>query len=182
MSIARVDKSVDKSLALTPKQLRVLEVAQEPRLRANITQLCEEAECSREIFYRWLREDSLFRLAWQNLWKPALTRNLPMIIAAIVQKALNGDPVAQKLAVQLAGIYSDKVEVLDWRKEAELSGVDPEKISAVYEKMVEQFQLAMDTVEKNGDSPRVELPIDIEATEIIDGELSIDIDNRSGGE
>lgn len=96
--------------APTPRQAKVLEAAQEAGLNRNISTICEEAGVNRTSFYRWLKEDTGFKAAWQDIWRSSITRHMPAVVAAQVRKAEEGDTNAAKLLSDLAGVLKQKVE------------------------------------------------------------------------
>lgn len=91
----------------TDAQYRVLEAAQEPGLRRTKTAICIAADVSRDSLYRWLREDPDFRRAYEDIWRPAARASLAGVVAAQVEKALDGDLKAAEFVARLAGVIME---------------------------------------------------------------------------
>lgn len=92
------------------KQAKVLEAAQDAGLNRSIVAICEAAGVDRTSWYRWMKRDEKFRLAWREIWYGTLERHLPGVIAAVIAKALEGDIPAARLIADLAGVLKQKVE------------------------------------------------------------------------
>ncbi len=88
----------------TLKQAALLEAAQEAGLNRSITLMCTAAGVDRTSFYRWLRNDPEFAAAWRSVWRDAIGRHLPGVVAAQLAKALDGDTSAARLVADLAGV------------------------------------------------------------------------------
>lgn len=88
----------------------MLDAAQETGTSRTITALCEEAGVDRSLFYRWLRQDPNFRAAWEDTWRSSIKRHLPGVIAAQLDRALNGDTKAARLIADVAGLIKQKLE------------------------------------------------------------------------
>ena len=94
-----------------PRQKRILEAAQEVGLNRTITTVCEEADVPRRTFYYWLDKDPCFADAWDKVWRRAITRHMPTIIAAVVCKARKGDVPAARLLADMVGAVKQVHEV-----------------------------------------------------------------------
>ena len=92
------------------RQKKVLDAAQEAGINRTITQTCEEAGVPRRTFYNWLVEEG-FAEAWDKVWRCAITRHLPSIVAALVSKARKGDVPAARLLADMAGVVKQVHEV-----------------------------------------------------------------------
>jgi len=86
-----------------PRQRRVLEAAQKAGLNRSILTVCDESKVSRSTFYYWMANDSGFADAWDKVWRKAIKRHLPSIVAALVSKARKGDVPAARLVADMAG-------------------------------------------------------------------------------
>ena len=96
--------------APSPKQAAVLEAAQEAGLGRSISAICEAARVDRTSFYRWLRKDPQFTAAWKDVWRGALNRHLPGVVAAMLEKAQQGDVPAARLVADLAGLLATRMD------------------------------------------------------------------------
>jgi len=94
----------------TPKQAAVLEAAQEAGLNRSIAAICAAAGVDRRGFYRWLEKDPHFKAAWEDIWRSAIRRHLPGVVAAMIAKAQDGDVPAARLIADLAGVMRQRVE------------------------------------------------------------------------
>ena len=92
------------------RQKKVLDAAQEAGINRTITQVCEEAGVPRRTFYNWLAEEG-FAGAWDKVWRCAITRHMPAVVAAIVCKARKGDVPAARLLADMAGAVKQVHEV-----------------------------------------------------------------------
>ena len=94
-----------------PRQKRILEAAQEAGVSRNITAVCDEAGVPRRTFYYWLNSDADFANAWDQVWRKAITRHMPAVVAAMLGKATKGDVPAARLLADMAGAVKQIHEV-----------------------------------------------------------------------
>lgn len=94
-----------------PRQKKILEEAQEAGLHRSVTVICEEAGIPRRTFYNWLKDDPEFADAWESIWRCAISKHLPGVIAAQIKKALTGDTAAARLLADLAGVIRQHHEI-----------------------------------------------------------------------
>lgn len=135
---------------LKPNQIAVLEAALEPGAKKDIRAICKSAGIDHATFYRWLNDDEVFSNAWANLWKDAIGRHLPGIVASMVDKAQGGDVAAARLLVDVAGIIIKRSTVeVNWREEARKAGFDD---AALFEKLVNSFSEHDATVDGTSDN------------------------------
>jgi len=83
------------------KQAAVLEAARTGQHRS-VTAICSQASVSRKSFYAWLNDDPGFGDAWASLWREHAQKSMPLIVAAMVRKAVRGDVPAARLICELA--------------------------------------------------------------------------------
>ncbi len=83
------------------KQVAVLEVAQNGQFKT-VSAICRNAKVSRKSFYEWLKNDPGFADAWASLWREGAQRSMPLVVAAMVRKAVKGDVSAARLVAELA--------------------------------------------------------------------------------
>ena len=83
------------------KQSAVLEAARAGHYRS-VTATCSQASVSRKSFYAWLNDDPAFADAWLALWREHAQKAMPLIVAAMVRKAVRGDVAAARLVAELA--------------------------------------------------------------------------------
>lgn len=95
----------------TEAQAAVLEAAQEPGFRRTKTAIADQAGVPRTTLHRWLKDDPDFRRAYEDIWRVALKSHMPAIIAAQVEKALEGDTRATEFLAKIAGILKDQLEL-----------------------------------------------------------------------
>lgn len=138
---------------LKPNQIAVLEAALEPGAKKDIRAICKSAGVDHATFYRWLNDDEVFSNAWANLWKDAIGRHLPGIVASMVDKAQSGDVAAARLLVDVAGIIIKRSTVeVNWREEARKAGYDD---AALFEQMVNNFGSNEHDLARTGDARSV---------------------------
>jgi AcrR family transcriptional regulator len=94
----------------TARQAKVLEAASLAGVGRTITAICEEAGVPARTFYNWLRDDPDFKTAWEDSWRVSLKRHLPGVIAAQIDRAINGDTKAARLLADVAGLIKQKLE------------------------------------------------------------------------
>jgi hypothetical protein len=94
-----------------PRQKRILEAAQTAGFDRTITAICEEAKVPRRTFYYWLEKDPCFADAWDKVWRRAIVRHMPSVVAAMALKARKGDVGAGRLIADLAGAVKQIHEV-----------------------------------------------------------------------
>ena len=113
----------------TKEQAKLMEVALEAGLRCSLSAICKKASVSRRTFYNWLRDDLMFREAWNRLYQDAVSQHLPGVIAAMVFQAQRGNVSASRLIAEIAGVMRTRMEV---------SGVDgqPIEIGGARERLV----------------------------------------------
>jgi len=94
-----------------PRQRRLLEAAQEDGLNRSILAVCDDAGVARSTFYHWMSNEAGFAEAWDKVWRKAIKRYMPSIVAALVSKARKGDVAAARLVADLAGVLKQSVEL-----------------------------------------------------------------------
>ena len=92
------------------RQKKVLDAAQEAGVNRTITKVCEEAGVPRRTFYNWLTNEGFAR-AWDEVWRRAIVRHMPSIVAAMLGKAGKGDVSAARLLADMAGILKQQVDI-----------------------------------------------------------------------
>lgn len=93
-------------MTLTPRQAQLLERATDPALNRNITEICRAAGVPDRTYYNWMRDSPEFRAAWEDVWRGAVRRHLPGVVAAVIHRALGGDVKAARLVADLAGVIT----------------------------------------------------------------------------
>ena len=76
------------------RQHRFLLEAAREGLDASITDIARRAGVCRWSFYSWQRKSGAFREAWSRLPEEILSRQLPRVIAAMIERAVRGSDVA----------------------------------------------------------------------------------------
>lgn len=94
-----------------PRQKRVLEAAQRAGFSRTITTICEEAKVPRRTFYYWLEKEPGFADAWDKVWRRAIVRHMPSVVAAMAVKAREGDVGAGRLVADMAGVLRQQIDV-----------------------------------------------------------------------
>ena len=135
-------------MALTPRQMMLIEAAMQPGLNRTVESICKAADVSRATYYRWLQKDAEFREAWEAAWRGSLRRHLPGVVAAVIQKALAGDMRAARLVADMAGAITRQSTVsieVAVRREAErvaaAMGLDPDEVVAEAEAILRENDL-----------------------------------------
>ena len=133
-------------MTLSPRQAHLIECAMEPGMQRTITAVCEAAGVTRVTFYRWVREDSDFREAWEDAWRGSIRRQLPGVAAAMIHQALAGDVRAARLVVDMAGVVTreHKLTLPTLREEAErlarATGLNVDEIMAEAEAILKALE------------------------------------------
>ena len=102
------------------RQKKLLDAAQKAGVNRTISQVCQEADVPRRTFYNWLDKEDFAR-AWDDIWRCAIVRHMPSVVAAMTGKARKGDVPAARLLADMAGVVKQVHEVvskqritLDW--------------------------------------------------------------------
>lgn len=85
----------------SPKQAAVLDVARTGQMRS-LSAICRTAGVPRRTFYNWLKDDAHFADSWNAIWRGTAQQSMPLIIAAMVRKAVRGDVAAARLVAEIA--------------------------------------------------------------------------------
>ena len=85
----------------TLKQQAVLEVARTGTHRT-ISAICNAAGVSRQAYHGWIKDDAGFADAWNSIWRGAAQNAMPLVVAAMVRKAVKGDTQAARLVAEIA--------------------------------------------------------------------------------
>jgi len=116
-------------------QAAVLEAAKDPGVDRTIVAICGEAGVSRTAFYSWMREDPGFKAKWDGIWIEALDTHFAGIVAAVVKKAQAGGVGAARLAAELKGVLSRRIELTGRDggpvRTIDLSKCSPEQLDAL---------------------------------------------------
>ncbi len=83
------------------KQAAVLNVARNGQYRT-VSAICNQAKVSRTAYYEWMQDDPGFADAWASLWREGAQKAMPLVVAAMVRKAVKGDVSAARLVAELA--------------------------------------------------------------------------------
>ena len=92
------------------RQKKVLDAAQEAGANRTITQVCDDAGVPRRTFYNWLASEGFAR-AWDEVWRRAIVRHMPGVVAAMLAKAGKGNVPAARLVADMAGAIKQIHEV-----------------------------------------------------------------------
>ena len=106
------------------KQAKLLEAAITPDVGRTITAICEEAGVSRVSFWRWYKKDKDFREAWNGIWREAIDRHMPSVVAWQVKKATDGDTQAARLISDLSGKMIKQVDVTSGGEKLNIVGIE----------------------------------------------------------
>jgi len=92
------------------RQKRLLDAAQESGVNRTITQICKEVGVPRRTFYNWLGKEG-FEKAWDDVWRRAIVRHMPGVVAAMVATANKGNTSAARLLADMAGAIKQRHEI-----------------------------------------------------------------------
>jgi hypothetical protein len=95
----------------SPKQVKVLQAAQEIGFDRGIREICRKAGVTHKSFYEWLKNDPDFAAAWRELPWEMIGHHLPGITSAVIKKAQGGDVQAARLIADLLGLIKQKREI-----------------------------------------------------------------------
>ena len=87
----------------TRKEAALLEAAGKIGLNRGVSAICEEAETSRETYYKAQKKPG-FRAAWADKARQVMESGSPGVSAAVTQKAIGGDMTAARLHLQATGM------------------------------------------------------------------------------